>query len=156
MIFIHMHMLRYLYNEIFFSIYIFFHDWYHERLSTKYYTFKSALIFTYVRVNIIRFSLIYIWKKKLSQVLKLLGGSVKKRRKARGLTSYGSVSSLPTSSVSSRPVTRHHDKRRSHVIDDRMKKAKDIKVRKMNVLWYYYSLFLYKRKNFCICIYCTW
>jgi len=66
--------------------------------------------------------------KKLSQVLKLLGGSVKKRRKARGLTSYGSVSSLPTSSVSSRPVTRHHDKRRSHVIDDRMKKAKDIKV----------------------------
>jgi len=53
---------------------------------------------------------------------------VKKRRKARGLTSYGSVSSLPTSSVSSRPVTRHHDKRRSHVIDDRMKKAKDIKV----------------------------
>ncbi|XP_072763395.1 uncharacterized protein [Anoplolepis gracilipes] len=62
-----------------------------------------------------------------SEVLKLLGGSVKKRRKARGLTSYGSVSSLPTSSVSSRPVTRHHDKRRSHVIDDRMKKAKDIK-----------------------------
>lgn len=53
---------------------------------------------------------------------------MKKRRKARGLTSYGSVSSLPTSSVSSRPVTRHHDKRRSHVIDDRMKKAKDIKV----------------------------
>nr|XP_012148667.1 PREDICTED: uncharacterized protein LOC100877788 isoform X3 [Megachile rotundata] len=62
-----------------------------------------------------------------SEVLKLLGGSVKKKRKARGLTSYGSVSSLPTSSVSSRPVTRHHDKRRSHVIDDRMKKAKDIK-----------------------------
>ncbi|XP_043520068.1 uncharacterized protein LOC122533948 isoform X1 [Frieseomelitta varia] len=62
-----------------------------------------------------------------SEVLKLLGGSVKKRRKARGLTSYGSVSSLPTSSVSSRPVTRHHDKRRSHAIDDRMKKAKDIK-----------------------------
>lgn len=70
---------------------------------------------------------------KLLQVLKLLGGSVKKRRKARGLTSYGSVSSLPTSSVSSRPVTRHHDKRRSHVIDDRMKKAKDIKVNKINV-----------------------
>ncbi|XP_015587077.1 uncharacterized protein LOC107263917 isoform X3 [Cephus cinctus] len=62
-----------------------------------------------------------------SEVLKLLGGSVKKRRKARGLASYGSVSSLPTSSVSSRPVTRHHDKRRSHIIDDRMKKAKDIK-----------------------------
>ncbi|XP_076755121.1 uncharacterized protein LOC143425921 isoform X2 [Xylocopa sonorina] len=62
-----------------------------------------------------------------SEVLKLLGGSVKKRRKARGLASYGSVSSLPTSSVSSRPVTRHHDKRRSHAIDDRMKKAKDIK-----------------------------
>ncbi|XP_076169197.1 uncharacterized protein LOC143147653 [Ptiloglossa arizonensis] len=62
-----------------------------------------------------------------SEVLKLLGGSVKKRRKARGLISYGSVSSLPTSSVSSRPVTRHHDKRRSHAIDDRMKKAKDIK-----------------------------
>uniref|UniRef100_A0A0C9QMX8 SAM domain-containing protein n=2 Tax=Fopius arisanus TaxID=64838 RepID=A0A0C9QMX8_9HYME len=62
-----------------------------------------------------------------SEVLKLLGGSVKKRRKARGLTSYGSVSSLPTSSVSSRPVARHHDKRRAHVIDDRMKKAKDIK-----------------------------
>ncbi|CAK9834222.1 hypothetical protein ANTRET_LOCUS10779 [Anthophora retusa] len=62
-----------------------------------------------------------------SEVLKLLGGSVKKRRKARGLASYGSVSSLPTSSVSSRPVTRHHDKRRSHTIDDRMKKAKDIK-----------------------------
>lgn len=71
-------------------------------------------------------------RKKLSQVLKLLGGSVKKRRKARGLTSYGSVSSLPTSSVSSRPVTRHHDKRRSHVIDDRMKKAKDIKVNEIN------------------------
>lgn len=53
---------------------------------------------------------------------------MKKRRKARGLASYGSVSSLPTSSVSSRPVTRHHDKRRSHAIDDRMKKAKDIKV----------------------------
>ncbi|XP_076279161.1 uncharacterized protein LOC143208573 isoform X2 [Lasioglossum baleicum] len=62
-----------------------------------------------------------------SEVLKLLGGSVKKRRKTRGLISYGSVSSLPTSSVSSRPVTRHHDKRRSHAIDDRMKKAKDIK-----------------------------
>ncbi|XP_033209517.1 uncharacterized protein LOC117168177 isoform X2 [Belonocnema kinseyi] len=62
-----------------------------------------------------------------SEVLKLLGGSVKKKRKARGLASYGSVSSLPTSSVSSRPVTRHHDKRRSHTIDDRMKKAKDIK-----------------------------
>ncbi|XP_043284093.1 PH domain-containing protein DDB_G0275795-like isoform X2 [Venturia canescens] len=62
-----------------------------------------------------------------SEVLKLLGGSVKKRRKARGLASYGSVSSLPTSSVSSRPVARHHDKRRSHVIDDRMKKAKDVK-----------------------------
>ncbi|KAG7198059.1 hypothetical protein KM043_018229 [Ampulex compressa] len=62
-----------------------------------------------------------------SEVLKLLGGSMKKRRKARGLASYGSVSSLPTSSVSSRPVTRHHDKRRSHAIDDRMKKAKDIK-----------------------------
>lgn len=53
---------------------------------------------------------------------------MKKRRKARGLTSYGSVSSLPTSSVSSRPIVRHHDKRRSHVIEDRMKKAKDIKV----------------------------
>ncbi|XP_063992927.1 uncharacterized protein LOC135170802 isoform X1 [Diachasmimorpha longicaudata] len=62
-----------------------------------------------------------------SEVLKLLGGSVKKRRKTRGLTSYGSVSSLPTSSVSSRPVARHHDKRRGHVIDDRMKKAKDVK-----------------------------
>ncbi|XP_012284524.1 uncharacterized protein LOC105701941 [Orussus abietinus] len=62
-----------------------------------------------------------------SEVLKLLGGSVKKRRKARGMASYGSVSSLPTSSVSSRPIVRHHDKRRSHVIDDRMKKAKDIK-----------------------------
>lgn len=71
-------------------------------------------------------------KKIFLQVLKLLGGSVKKRRKARGLTSYGSVSSLPTSSVSSRPVTRHHDKRRSHVIDDRMKKAKDIKVSEVN------------------------
>lgn len=53
---------------------------------------------------------------------------MKKRRKARGLASYGSVSSLPTSSVSSRPVTRHHDKRRSHIVDDRMKKAKDVKV----------------------------
>ncbi|XP_057332353.1 transcription factor mef2A isoform X1 [Microplitis mediator] len=62
-----------------------------------------------------------------SEVLKLLGGSVKKRRKARGLTSYGSVSSLPTSSVSSRPIARHHDKRRSHVVDERIKKAKDIK-----------------------------
>ncbi|KAK0082077.1 hypothetical protein PV325_011120 [Microctonus aethiopoides] len=62
-----------------------------------------------------------------SEVLKLLGGSVKKRRKARGLTSYGSVSSLPTSSVSSRPIARHHDKRRSHIIDDRMKKTKDVK-----------------------------
>ncbi|XP_043476542.1 uncharacterized protein LOC122507743 isoform X2 [Leptopilina heterotoma] len=62
-----------------------------------------------------------------SEVLKLLGGSVKKKRKSRGLTSYGSVSSLPTSSVSSRPVTRHHDKRRSHAMDDRMKKVKDIK-----------------------------
>ncbi|XP_015438780.1 PREDICTED: uncharacterized protein LOC107193789 [Dufourea novaeangliae] len=62
-----------------------------------------------------------------SEVLKLLGGSVKKRRKARGLISYGSVSSLPTSSVSSRPVTRHHDKRRSHAIDDRLKKTKDFK-----------------------------
>ncbi|XP_066583341.1 mediator of RNA polymerase II transcription subunit 12-like [Prorops nasuta] len=62
-----------------------------------------------------------------SEVLKFLGGSVKKRRKTRGLASYGSVSSLPTSSVSSRPITRHHDKRRSHMIDDRMKKAKDIK-----------------------------
>ncbi|XP_046432649.1 uncharacterized protein LOC124185689 isoform X1 [Neodiprion fabricii] len=62
-----------------------------------------------------------------SEVLKLLGGSVKKRRKARGLASYGSVSSLPSSSVSSRPVTRHHDKRRSHIVDDRMKKAKDVK-----------------------------
>lgn len=61
-------------------------------------------------------------------MLKLLGGSMKKRRKTRGLASYGSVSSLPTSSVSSRPITRHHDKRRSHMIDDRMKKAKDIKV----------------------------
>lgn len=56
---------------------------------------------------------------------------MKKRRKARGLASYGSVSSLPTSSVSSRPVTRHHDKRRSHAIDDRMKKAKDIKVSRL-------------------------
>lgn len=52
---------------------------------------------------------------------------MKKRRKARGLTSYGSVSSLPTSSVSSRPIARHHDKRRSHIIDDRMKKTKDVK-----------------------------
>ncbi|XP_034943373.1 myb-like protein P isoform X2 [Chelonus insularis] len=62
-----------------------------------------------------------------SEVLKLLGGSVKKRRKTRGLTSYGSVSSLPTSSVSSRPIARHHDKRRSHAIDERIKKAKDVK-----------------------------
>lgn len=71
-------------------------------------------------------------------MLKLLGGSVKKRRKPRGLASYGSVSSLPTSSVSSRPITRHHDKRRSHVIDERMKKAKDMKVNivlRMNDWW---------------------
>lgn len=69
---------------------------------------------------------------------------MKKRRKARGLTSYGSVSSLPTSSVSSRPVTRHHDKRRSHVIDDRMKKAKDIKVSEFYLyIFFYVNLLIY-------------
>lgn len=73
---------------------------------------------------------------------------MKKRRKARGLTSYGSVSSLPTSSVSSRPVTRHHDKRRSHVIDDRMKKAKDIKVSDIYLYIFYLYTYIFFFINF--------
>ncbi|XP_031785826.1 uncharacterized protein LOC103316546 isoform X3 [Nasonia vitripennis] len=62
-----------------------------------------------------------------SEVLKLLGNGSKQRRKRRGLASYGSVSSLPTSSVSSRPLTKHYDKKKSHFIEDRTMKTKDIK-----------------------------